>query len=182
MNTLRGGMIFHIDSLANRTVVPQGRLGQHAVSLPRFITRNIARCFSYLYNCTSPLVKFFGFASSQLNYFSRTPSDPFNKFNTMKTSFATIISKLLGLLATAAIATPIMPMANGVVAERSELEQKRAFGLVAPGHSTEPYFGRPVIGNYQSDIDAANPEEVLGKKHKSGKGSKGPLLYPYVLR
>jgi hypothetical protein len=100
----------------------------------------------------------------------------------MKTSFAAVISKLLGLLATAAIATPIMPMVNGVIADRSDVEQKRAFGLVAPGHSTEPYFGRPVIGNYQSDIDAADPEEILGKKHRSGKGSKGSLPYPRCLR
>jgi hypothetical protein len=91
----------------------------------------------------------------------------------MKTSIAAIIAKLLGLLATAALATPIVPMGSGLVADRSDVDQKRAFGIVSPGHSNEPYFGRPVIGNYQKDIDAADPEEVLGKKHKSMKGSKG---------
>lgn len=91
----------------------------------------------------------------------------------MKTSLASIIAKLLSLLATAALATPIMPMGGAALIDSPDAEanQKRAFGLTSPAHVDTPYFGRPVIGNYQSEIDAADPDEVLGKKHR--KGSKG---------
>jgi hypothetical protein len=93
----------------------------------------------------------------------------------MKTSVASVIAKLLSLLATAALATPLMPMGGASLVESTEgdANQKRAFGLTSPAHFDAPYFGRPVIGNYQSDIDAADPAEVLGKNHR--KGSKGEL-------
>jgi len=92
----------------------------------------------------------------------------------MKTTFSSLVAKLLGLLATAALAAPIVPMASGTAQDHSEDTQKRAYGLVSPAHFDTPYFGRPVIGNYQTDIDAANADEVLGKKYS--KGSKGAAV------
>jgi hypothetical protein len=91
----------------------------------------------------------------------------------MKTSIASLIAKLLSLLATAALATPIMPMGGTVMLDTSEadMNQKRSYGFTSPAHVDTPYFGRPVIGNYQNEIDVADEEEVLGKKHR--KGSKG---------
>ena len=50
------------------------------------------------------------------------------------------------------------------------------FGLTAisTGHVTKD------IGNYQEDIDAADPGEVLGKSWKARKGSKGKHSGTYV--
>jgi len=99
----------------------------------------------------------------------------------MKTSIASIIAKLLGLLATAALAAPIGPMGSGVGKDHSEESQKRAYGLVSPAHFDTPYFGRPVIGTYQSDIDAADADEVLGRKHSKGsKGSFPPASFGHL--
>ncbi|KAF2436293.1 hypothetical protein EJ08DRAFT_692163 [Tothia fuscella] len=91
----------------------------------------------------------------------------------MKTTLSSIIAKLLSLLATAALATPITPMGGASLSTEAEPTERRAFGLTSGAHFDAPYFGRPIIGNYQNDIDAADAEEVLGKKYKQEKGSKG---------
>lgn len=89
-------------------------------------------------------------------------------------SLASLIAKLLGLLATAALAAPIMPMSHGMGmgSDTSEVE-KVAYGLRSPAHF-KPSFGRPVIEDYQGEIDAVNAEQTLGKVHR--KGSKGAYL------
>jgi hypothetical protein len=81
-----------------------------------------------------------------------------------------IVGGWLAVLVTSALAAPIAVVdQNQILETRSPMRSMAKFGLtvIPTAHESR------ILGNYQQDIDAADPAEILGKSWKGQKGSKG---------